>query len=668
MKQILLILLLLVFQAGRSQTTCTAPGQNPTTAFPVCGTATFTQNSVPICGGRTLPNPSCNSYPLADINPYWYKFTCFQTGTLAFRIRPLINAEDYDWQLFDITNRNPMDVYTDASMVVSCNWSGEFGETGANASGTNLFVCEGGGRPLWSKMPVLQQGHEYLLLVSHFTQTQSGYDLSFGGGTAVITDSTPPRLRTADAACGGNMLRLKLNKKMKCSSLAGNGSDFYITPGNYPVSSASGFGCATGFDMDSIQLTLGAFLAPGSYTLNVKRGTDGNTLLDYCNKELDTTDKINFTVYPLVPTPMDSIVALTCKPSYVKLVFRKPMLCSSIAGNGTDFLLNGPNGPVPVVREVSECGPNTLQYPEIFVHFASPLTVGGTYTLTLVTGSDGNTLLDECGKETPAGSTISFTVGDSVSAAFSFTKAYGCQFDTVRFIHPGGNGINRWNWSLDEGRTSTQQNPVVLYQQFTNKNVQLIVGNGFCTDTARATVVLDNFIKADFTAWDDLCPNEPTQFTGNPQGRVVSHLWNFGDGAVAIVPAPQHTYSMPNTNTNYLVRYTVTDSLGCSSTAQKDVRVYSSCYLDLPSAFTPNRDGLNDFFGPLNAVKAEDVEFRVFNRWGQLIYQTRNWKAGWDGKLKGLEQASGVYVWFLTWTDRDSRERRQRKGTVALIR
>jgi gliding motility-associated-like protein len=96
--------------------------------------------------------------------------------------------------------------------------------------------------------------------------------------------------------------------------------------------------------------------------------------------------------------------------------------------------------------------------------------------------------------------------------------------------------------------------------------------------------------------------------------------------------------------------------------------VYSSCYLAVPTAFTPNNDGLNDYFNPLNAIKAEQLDFRVFNRWGQLVYRTVNWKQGWDGSMKGKPQESGVYAWFLSFTDRDTKEKRQMKGTVTLIR
>lgn len=135
-----------------AQSVCTTPGQNPSTAFPVCGTSTFTQSSVPLCGGRQVPSPTCRSYPLTDINPFWYKFTCFQSGTLGFKITPHDNTEDYDWQLFDVTAQNINAVYTDVSLVVASNWSGESGTTGASSAGScyiavpTAFTPNGDGR------------------------------------------------------------------------------------------------------------------------------------------------------------------------------------------------------------------------------------------------------------------------------------------------------------------------------------------------------------------------------------------------------------------------------------------------------------------------------------------------------------------------------------------
>jgi hypothetical protein len=81
----IIILLLLPVKSTAQNTPCTILGQNPQTAFPVCGTAVFQQDTVPLCGGRLIPSPCFDPDSIiTDINPFWYKFTCFQSGKLAF--------------------------------------------------------------------------------------------------------------------------------------------------------------------------------------------------------------------------------------------------------------------------------------------------------------------------------------------------------------------------------------------------------------------------------------------------------------------------------------------------------------------------------------------------------------------------------------------------------
>jgi len=198
------------------QSTCTTLGQNPTTAFPVCGKTVFQQNTVPICGGRLIPTP-CPENVYSDVNPFWYKFTCFSSGKLAFTISP-INAtnDDYDWELFDITGYSPMAVYSNKNLVIAANWSGMYGVTGAGPTGRNWYECQSAtvnGNPTFSTMPDIVAGHNYILLVSNFSSTQVGYKLSFQGGTASITDPVTPILTKAHAVCDGTQILLMLNKK-----------------------------------------------------------------------------------------------------------------------------------------------------------------------------------------------------------------------------------------------------------------------------------------------------------------------------------------------------------------------------------------------------------------------------------------------------------------------
>ncbi|SHF46631.1 T9SS type B sorting domain-containing protein [Flavisolibacter ginsengisoli] len=655
---------------GKAQI-CTTPGQTPSTAFPVCGTSVFQQTTVPICSSHTLIVPGCSDQGGAvyeDKNPYWYKFTCFKSGKLGFVISPTDQGDDYDWQLYDITNRNPEDVFKDKSMIITGNWSGSSGNTGASSIGVNFIQCASipdENRSTYAAMPEITAGHTYLLMVSHFTDSQVGYSLSFKNGTAVITDSTTPRLKSADVNCGRNIIRVKLKKKIKCSSLDPSGSDFILSTGSATITNATGIGCSVGFDTDSIELQLSSALSPGNYNVSIRKGNDGNTLLDYCDNAVPIADKIDFEVFPLVPTPMDNMEPVHCLPQMLKLVFSKPILCSSIDPDGSDFSISGPYA-ADIFGASAKCSGGSTK--EILINLTTPLYKQGQFTLHLKQGNDGNTIIDECGVPTPAGSSINFTVFDTVSADFSYNKIYGCSVDTIQFSHPGGNGITEWHWSLDDNKTSTVQNPTALYTKFEKKDIQLIVSNGFCTDTSFQSVLLDNFLKADFTAYEDNCPNEPVQFTSNAQGHILQHQWSFGDGAQSSEESPAHTYTQPYNTKTYSVNYSVTDSFGCESKATKPIIIYSSCYLAVPNAFTPNNDGKNDVLKVLNAIKTEKLEFNVYNRWGQLVYKTNNWKTGWDGKVNGTPQGSGVYVWFLKYTDRDTKETRVLRGTATLIR
>jgi gliding motility-associated-like protein len=665
--RIFLIVLNLLIVASAYAQPCTNAGQTPATAFPVCGTSVFDQGTVALCNNGVLPSPQCQAggVTLADLNPYWYKFTCFTAGTLGFLITPRNLSDDYDWELYDVTNANPNDVYTNGGLVVASNWSGELGLTGASAAGTTLFSCAGNGQPLFTKLVPLQAGHNYLLMISHFTPSQSGYSLQFTGGTAVINDPNVPRLQRAAANCGGDVITIKLNKKIRCNSIAADGSDFFITPASGTPVSATGIGCAAGFDADSIQIRLGNFLPPGNYTIGIKAGGDGNTLLDHCNNAVPATDVASFTVAPAAPARMDTVKAKSCSPNSLELVFDKQIVCSTIAANGSDFTVNGPYA-VTVTGATATCT-NGLSN-SITLNLSQPLQRAGLFSVRIQTGSDGNTILNECGVATAAGASISFPVADTVNADFTYNIQYGCAVDIVNFAHAGGNGINNWRWSLDDGFTSTQQTAQATYSMFNTKNIQLIVSNGFCSDTSRTSFVLDNFLKADFSVIEDNCPAEPVVFTANSVGKIIRHDWDFGDGGVGIGATSTHMFQRPGRETVYNVRYTVTDSFGCSKTIQKPVKIFNSCQIAVPNAFTPNGDRYNATLYPLNAIKADDLQFTVYNRWGQVVFQTNSWKRGWDGTLNGKAQPTGTYVWTLRYVHRDTKQRVEKKGFTVLIR
>lgn len=664
--------LLILLRETPARAQCTTLGQTPATAFPVCGSSTFTQKSVPLCTNGNIPaRCTSGSNQLSDVNPYWYKFTCFTSGTLGLTITPKDLNDDYDWQIFDVTGHALSEVYTNVNLMVAANWSGLLGVTGTSPTATSLVECgslNNFNPPIFSKMPNIIQGHNYLLMISHFLgDSQSGYDLTFSGGTAVITDTVTPALKSVEAICDGSTIRIIFNKRMQCKSLASDGSDFSISPAVAHPVAAVGNSCSSGFDMDTVVLTLNSGLAPGTYTLKVQTGTDGNTILDVCGTALQAGSSLPMKVVPLLPTPFDSLTPVGCAPDVLQLVFSKQILCSSIAADGSDFLVRGA-APVTVSSANGVCDA-TGKSNVILVHLSGPIQTGGNYQIQLVTGSDGNTIIDECGMETPPGPTLAFATKDTVSADFLDQLHLGCKTDTIDFLYPDKNGVNQWTWVFDSTDTSHQQNPEKLYTVFGNKTVQLIVSNGVCSDTLSRVIPLDNAINAAFEAPNILCPKDAASFKNFSTGHIRAWNWDFGDGTFSTDSLPaDHSYPPIGAEKKYDITLTVHDSLGCLSRAFQQIDVLKSCYIAVPSAFTPNGDGLNDYLYPLNAYKASHMEFRIYNRWGQLLFVSRDWLSKWDGTLEGRPQPAGTYVWTLQYTDSDTGKNIFQKGTSILIR
>lgn len=650
---------------------CTTLGQSPATAFPVCGTKIFQQTTVPFCTNNSnLVVPGCTTQLYGDKNPFYYKFTCYVSGTLGFVITPAQPNEDYDWQLYDITGKNPTAIYNDVSTVVTGNWSGSSGPTGTSATGVNFIQCASDPSvafPTFAAMPNLIAGHEYLLMISHYSDTPNGYDLSFtNGGNAVITDPLQPVMQKVTPDCDGSKITLKLNKKIRCNTITATGSEFSLSPAVATIVSAVTDSCAFGFDFDEVTLTLSAPLTSNIYELVINNGTDANTLLDICGNEIPQGSRIQFEYILPQPILADSVGKPTCATDSILVYYPKKIRCSTVSPNGGDFTVTGPN-PVTVISATGNCVNDLTDY--VVVRFASPILTQGNYTLSIDPGIDGSPVFDLCGQPILP-QTLSFSTADTVNANFTFTNAMGCQRDTLSFSHNGANGVSKWNWIFNNGTSITTQSNTIIWPAKSSNTVQLIVDNGTCKDTANSNIELDNEVKAIFTMPSIICPEDLLQVKNESEGLIDAWRWNFDVVATSNLKDPP-PFLMPTLNREayYTVKLVAFNTaIGCSDSTRKTLTVLDNCLIAVPTGFTPNNDGLNDFFRPNNAIKADNYEFKVFNRWGQLVFQTRNWQDKWDGRINGVLQTTGVYVWMLSYTHRDTGKAFFQKGTVALIR
>ncbi len=114
----------------------------------------------------------------------------------------------------------------------------------------------------------------------------------------------------------------------------------------------------------------------------------------------------------------------------------------------------------------------------------------------------------------------------------------------------------------------------------------------------------------------------------------------------------------------------VVDSCGTTFKDKIQVRMLD-CDVNLPTAFSPNNDGINDLLQPLfwcDKYNFLDFEFKVFDRWGTTVFQTNDIEEGWDGSFQHKNSAVGVFIWYIRYTSRKCEEEIFTKGNVTLVR
>ncbi len=158
-----------------------------------------------------------------------------------------------------------------------------------------------------------------------------------------------------------------------------------------------------------------------------------------------------------------------------------------------------------------------------------------------------------------------------------------------------------------------------------------------------------------FEQYNSYLVNFEIEFWNKSFGQITSYFWDFGDGSESFEENPKHTFSAEG---EYEVTLRVTDIFGCSSEVKKKISVFDY-YLVVPNAFTPNGDGINDYFFP-KYLNIESLEFWILNKWGETIFYTDDLNSqGWNGKINQAVGLPGNYVYKLKFKTLDGRTQTQ---------
>jgi gliding motility-associated-like protein len=272
----------------------------------------------------------------------------------------------------------------------------------------------------------------------------------------------------------------------------------------------------------------------------------------------------------------------------------------------------------------------------------------------------------------PDDSTFRISIADNVKAIIE-TPPAGCVQYNALFKSKSLNGDSFvWNFGdpSSANNTSTLENPSHLYVNAGTYTIRLTANNpGTCNlthDTTFTITVFDAPIP-DFN-FSPVPPleNTPTSFTNLSSPDAVRFKWNFGDGDSLLTAsrAPvSHQYNATGTFNACLTAYNAT---GCDSIICKPVTAVVVPLVDVPNAFTPQSGDINSVIR-VQGFGIAKMQFIIWNRWGQKVFETNNRLQGWDGKVKGVIQPMDVYAYTLNVEFFDG-VKTTKKGDITLIR
>lgn len=627
---------------------------------------------------------SCFSTPPA--HTMWLKFTVGRSGSFEFIATPN-GPQSYHWALWDITNGCGAGSMTPVSCNVVYAPGYPFGMIDTATSCTSPFC---------PSVPVVA-GNTYALMIDDTTVSHQGFDIEWGG-TFEIAPTSDFSL-SDDYICGYDSITVTYTGNASASALYnwsfGGAIATALTsqsyklkfpaPGNYVIKlQVAEGGCAASGTARQVIVnpvpvaTAGSDLIfcsnTGQYimglppvsgyqyqwidTLNVVSPDSSQTLVSGINNSTvpyvltynmvatigmcHDTDDVKVTIQPR-QSPFFQTPSAQC---FNENSFDFQTYYNTVPGSTFNWTFQ--NGQPATANTASVSG----------IRYNAP----GQYHVTLIThtiGCPADTLEDD------------ITVLISPSVSFYASQYSGCpplQLNLINTSPPLAGGTYLWNPNngvLDttaaDSISVTYQFPGLYYPTLTLTTAD----HCSTTDTIDTPIEVFPFPDASFTT----SPLEPTDFNplvtfSNSEPNGVCY-YNFGDGDSSIDCQTFNSY--PDTG-HYQVQLIVTNTYGCIDTTYQVIEISKFFTLYIPNAFSPNNDARNDSF-VIKGDGLEDYRLRIFNRRGQMVFQSENQNISWNGSHldTGTPVPDGVYVYDLRVED-SNHKKHQYYGSINLIR
>jgi gliding motility-associated-like protein len=329
-------------------------------------------------------------------------------------------------------------------------------------------------------------------------------------------------------------------------------------------------------------------------------------------------------------------------------------------------------------ENVAACENSTVTYPD---GSTEVVTANTTYTSNLTT-------TEGCDSIIVTNVTVSFSttsiVNETVCFGDQYTSPQGLSYGPGSFVETlvsaiGCDSVVTYVVTEIASISSTINESVCFGEQYVSPS-GISYGGGSFIETFTAASGCDSLVMINISEFSPINAsflqseqnltglNSEATFVNTSEG-ADSFNWTFGDGSQSTDESPVHLYPYFE-STSYTVTLIAVNQVGCTDTVIQEIFVDEELIYFVPNTFTPDGDALNNTFEPVFASGFDpfDYSLLIFNRWGQVIFESHDATIGWDGTYNGKYVQDGTYTWKLEFKLKSSDERKVAVGHILMMR
>ena len=248
-----------------------------------------------------------------------------------------------------------------------------------------------------------------------------------------------------------------------------------------------------------------------------------------------------------------------------------------------------------------------------------------------------------------------------------------CSIQAINFTNQTPSNVTAVIWDFGDGQYSYE--PIVANHTYTNPGCYDVTLSFIDQTGCPRSTTIEDYVCILESPTANLLIGNPIQIYNDNQFDIENlstnatvYFWDFGDGNNTNMTNPTHIYDQQPGY--YAITLVAFNEIGCSDTAVGTIQLIEELFIYVPNTFTPNNSGTNDVFLPIIDSGIDDATYKLqlFNRWGEMVFESKDKTVGWDGTYRGSIVQDGIFTWKITFKSPDNDKEYEYIGHVNLLK